>query len=861
MEWHSSGIKEVLKGLDTDKKGLKQREIEKRLEQYGPNTIEIKSNFSPLKLFLSQFTDTLVVILIIAAIASYGIGFLPGNEPEITDSILILLIVLFNGIFGFIQDYKAEKSVEALKKMASPSALVLRNGVKKQLDAKYIVPGDIIILEEGARVPADARIIETIDMEADESMLTGESVPVSKSYNKTDAKTPLAERKNMLYAGTIITRGKGVAVVVETGLLTEMGSIADTLSKTEDKPTAFQKELDKTGRKIGIGILILIAFIAIFQFSVVGTDVKTTFLTAISLAVAAIPEGLPAVVTISLALGMRRLLKQKSLIRKMPVVETLGSVDVICTDKTGTLTENKMTVTDVYYNKTDYRIEEGVFYKGSKKISPYEIEDLLKCGLVCNDASFDGEKYIGDPTEIALLLSAAGLKGKIQDRKWEIPFSSERKMMSVAIEENNKIVSYTKGAPEIIVEKCSFLLINGRRTKMTDEHRKEILKMNEKMASNALRVLGFAYKTDSKKEDAEEDMVFLGLQGMMDPARKEVKGAIALCKKAGIRTVMITGDNKITAKAVASKIGLPSYVLEGKDVDALSDHQLEQVVKKTSIYARVSPQHKVRVLKALQTNGNRVAMTGDGVNDAPALKSSDVGVAMGIRGTDVAKQASQMVIIDDNFATIVAAVKEGRTVFDNIRKFVNYLLTSNFAEVFVVFAASLFGYLPVTAVQLLWINLLTDGFPALALGIDPAAPGIMDRKPREKREGVIDGKMIKLIAAIGIILTITILGVFFFSIQNGLALAQTMVFTSFVVYEIMRILVIRQNEKLGLFSNKWLLIALAASLALQLIVVYTPLNVFFGTVPLGMAEWGIILGFGIFAYIASMVYTKFVYNK
>ncbi|MBI4018621.1 MAG: calcium-translocating P-type ATPase, PMCA-type [Candidatus Aenigmarchaeota archaeon] len=855
MEHHLSSAEDVMKSLSTGEQGLSDEEALARRRKYGENSIKIKKSFSAWKLLLSEFTDTLVVILIIAAVGSYVVGFLPGQTPDATDSILILAIVALNGAFGFFQNYKAERSVEALRKLESPSAVVIRNGLKKKVDAKEAVPGDLLLLSEGSLIPADCRIIRCANLTIDESMLTGESNPAEKNADVLNGDLGIAERKNMAFSGTMVARGNATCIVVKTGMDTELGKIADILQKTADRMTPFQAELEQTGRKIGYGLLMIIGFIAAFQYFAAHADLKDTLLISVSLAVAAIPEGLPAVVTVSLALGMRRMLARNTLVRKMPSVETLGSVNVICTDKTGTITENMMTVTDILFSGKSYSIKEGKIFLASAEVGAENLAPILKCGVICNDAFLDGTKYEGDPTEAALLPHAMPLRVNVPKRVWEIPFSASRKMMTVAVREGSSLISYTKGAPEIVIEKCSHILFRGRKMKLTSAMKKKLMKINESMASRALRVLAFAVKEGSK-ESAEKNMTFLGMQGMIDPPRKGVKEAVAQCRNAGIRIVIITGDNKLTAKAVASEVGIGGDMLDGKEIDAMGQGELSETVRKISIFARVSPEHKVRILKALQANGNIVAMTGDGVNDAPALKSSDVGIAMGLRGTDVAKQASQLVLLDDNFSTIVAAVKEGRTVFSNIRKFVNYLLSSNVAEVSAVFFASLAGYVPITAVQLLWINLLTDGLPALALAADPPAKNVMSVRPRDKSDGVINGTVTKMILATGAVMTCIILSAFFMLLDKGLAVAQTAVFTGFVMYEFMRIVAIRREEGQGMFSNRWLILALCASFMLQLAVIYTPLSGFFGTVSLGIDEWVILAGLGIAGYGATALLTS-----
>ena len=877
--YYDQSKKEVLDSLKTNEQGLNDGEVVDIRARYGVNELTVKNKISLIKIFFDQFKDFLIIILILAAIVSYVIGFFPNQESHVVDSVLILIIVFANGIFGFFQNYKAEKSIEALKKMAAPKAIVLRAGERREVDAKELVPGDIILLKEGDRVPADARVIDSNDLEIDESALTGESNGVSKTNVVLNKDVALADRKNMLYMDTGVIRGKGTAVVVGTGMETEIGKIAKEIEKTEDRETPFQTELNKLGKKIGYGILAMVVLIVIIQMFTAAGGLVDIFLTSIALAVAAIPEGLPAVVTIALALGTQRMVRKNGLVRRLPVVEGLGSVDTICVDKTGTLTENVMTVRELYFNQDNIEVtgvgynERGRFFKKGNEIKAEKVSDLLRAGVLCNDAIFgktEGgeEKYLGDPTEIALLIS--GKKGFVDVKDYtrvdEIAFSSERKKMTVVCREGKSLTAFMKGAPEVVLEGCSWIFEEGRVKRLTHDKRREIIRKNSEMASKALRVLGFAYKPVNKKklsskEDLEKGMVFLGLQGMIDPPRKGVKEAIESCKKAGIRVVMITGDHKLTAQAVANEIKLGRGVLEGKDLDEIDDYELKKIVEKVDIFARVSPSHKVRVLKALQDNGGIVAMTGDGVNDAPALKNADVGIAMGVKGTDVAKQTSDMILLDDNFITIIEAIKEGRTIFSNIRNFVNYLLTSNFAEVLVVFVASLMGYLPIRAVHLLWINLLTDGFPALALGVDPPRKNVMNKKPRSKKEGVINKRMAWLIGLTGSNMAIILLFIFFMNLDKGLQTAQTMVFTGFVLYELVRLAMIRHQEELGLFSNGWLILAVLFSIALQLAVIYTPLGVFFGVVPLGLMSWAILLGGVVVGWVLAILSSKFVVNR
>jgi len=873
--WHSSKLKEVLGRLRTGQIGLTQKEAEGRLSKYGANEIQVGKKISPFRIFAEQFKSLLVIILIMAAIFSYVMGIFPGQESRVIDSLLILLIVLANGIFGFLQNYKAEKSIEALKRLVAPMAKVIRDGLVQEVASRDVVKGDIVLIEEGDEVPADARLIESKDLAVDESSLTGESESVKKEAKTLEEGIPLVERRNILFMTTVVTRGKGRAVVVETGMNTEVGKIAEEIRETKERPTSFQLELNALGKKITYAVIGIIAFILPVQFLIGAADSATIFLTAIALAVASIPEGLPAVVTIALALGTRRMVKRNSLVKKLPVVESLGSVDIICTDKTGTLTEGLMTVRKLCFDGevidvtgVGYSLD-GDFLINGKKIDTRRVSPLLNCALLCNNAVMGKDenqkkKYIGDPTEIALLVAArkAGLEPDEYVRVDEIPFSSERKKMATVHRKNKELLVFAKGALEVILQGCSFILEDGKVRRLTKGDKEIIASRNRDLAEDALRVLAFAYKVldeeEEKKENIENDLIFLGLQGMIDAPRRGVKKAIETCKRAGIRVVMITGDNKITAQVVAKEIGIGKNILEGKDLDGISSEQLRARVKEVDIFARVSPMHKVGILKALQENGHIVAMTGDGVNDAPALKNADVGVSMGIRGTDVAKQTSDMVLLDDNFATIVDAVRNGRTIFDNIRNFVRYLLTTNLAEILVIFLASLFGYLPIMPVQLLLINFLTDGLPALALGVDPTRKGTMQRKPRKKAEGIMNRKSIYWIIGIGIELALVLLAVFFIGLKNGLATARTMVFTGFVLYEFVKISVIRYQQQLSWFSNKWLVLAITGCIALQLAILYTPLNRLFHVVPLGLFEWLILLlGAGV-SWILAVLITKYV---
>jgi len=878
VDWHALSVEETVERLETDATGLDADEARDRLDAYGPNEIAASDEVSPLRILLAQFQDFLIYLLLLAAALSLGIGLLPGYDPHYADAALIFLILLANGVFGFVQDYQAEKSIAALRELSSPEATVLRDGDPAVVDATAVVPGDVLVLEAGDAVPADARLVETTELQTDESALTGESTGVAKSVESVDTETPLAERTDMVYMNTSAINGRGRAVVVRTGMDTEVGSIATQIRSAPDDPTPFQAEVDRLGKQIGYGVVALILLVAAVQFALTAASPLTVLLVGVTLAVAAVPEGLPAVVTFTLALGSRRLVERNALVRRLPVVESLGSVDTILTDKTGTLTENRMTVTRLYAGGEAYALDTTAEADGAAAADGADAESaltdgaladadadavapVLRCGAICNNATRAAESegtFRGDPTEVALLTAAAdaGIDPEVE-RVGEIPFSSDRGRMTVLVD-GDPLTAYTKGAPEEVLDRCDRVLEDGTVSRLTDETREAILAATESFAGDALRVLGFASKTvddaDASDDDIESGMVFLGLQGMLDPAREEVPGAVADCRDAGIRVVMVTGDNVETAKAIGADVGFdPTGALTGREVGSLSDEALGRTVEEVEVFARVNPDHKVRILRALQGNDHTVAMTGDGVNDAPALRTADVGIAMGQRGTDVAKGASDMILQDDNFATIRDAIAEGRGVFDNIRKFVNYLLSANAGEVLVVFLGVLVGTalfpglfaeqaeaLVLTPVMLLWINLVTDGLPALALGADPKAEGVLDRPPRPPDESVIDRRTMASIAAIGVVMTATGLALFFYGLATtaDLMRAQTLLFTFLVVVEVVRIQVIRSRYDLSLRSNPWLVGAIATTLLLQLLVLYTPLNDLFAVQSLPLGAWG-----------------------
>jgi len=838
-------------------KGLSSAEASSKQKQFGKNEIRRTKKVNPLKIFLSQFTSPLIILLILAAIISIGIGYLPGQVPNFIDAILILVIVFASGISGFFQEYQAEKSIEALQQYSTPVIQAVRDGKTFELSVVDLVPGDIVLLEAGDIVPADGQILESFNLGLDESILTGESA--------------VAEKKSQdeVFMGTSVYVGSAKVAITKIGMKTDIGKIADKLQQIEKGKTVFEEEIENFSKKIFwlTGVVSIFVFVGNF----LKYDLYESVLTTISLAVAAIPEGLPAVVVLALAVGAKSMHKNNALIRKLSVVESIGAVDIICSDKTGTITKNEMSVVHLCSNSKVLNAEVTDFDEREKK----EVWLLVECGILCNNTKVSGHpegkrKYLGDQTEIALIkigesfgMMSEDLKNKYI-RLDEISFSSDRKLMSVIVEDKSiaggQIKVFSKGAPEVVLEKCHRILVNGQIREITLEEKTIISDENKNFASNALRVLGFAFKdVHNLADDPEKDLIWIGLQAMTDPPHDGMKEVLADCKTAGIRVIMITGDNMTTAKAVANLVGLDSAgVLSGADLDQLSDSELEKrLAGGVNIFARTTPFHKLKILKILQKK-YRVVMTGDGVNDSLALKQADVGVAMGIRGTTVSKEASDIILLNDNFATIVVAIKEGRRIFDNIRKFIGYLLVSNFAEISVLFLSTIFFTLEnpiLLPAQILWINLLTDGLPALALGVDPAHKGIMSKKPRGKDEPIIDKKLGWSIVSIGTMKTIILLLTFLVILPRGEDVARTALFTGFVLYEFVRIASIRHSEKMSWFSNPWLISALTFSLLLQFIVLYSPLNVFFHVVQLGFYEW-IVLGVGAaLGYVMAIMIT------
>ena len=878
-------IDDVLKALDTKVSGLSHSEANQRIARYGYNEIEERKRTPAWKMFLNQFKSILIIILIIATIISAALG-------ELLDAIVILIIVILNAVLGFYQERKAEHALEALKRMAAPKAEVMRDGERKIIDAREAVPGDIVFLKVGDRIPADARVIEQMNLKADESILTGESVPVDKISDMLSAKNmqdvPVAERKNMLFSGTTVVYGHCKAVVVSTANQTEFGKIAKMLEVAEEE-TPLQKRLDVLGRQLGIIILVIAALVFVTGFFE-GEPLLLMFLTAVALAVAAIPEGLPTVITITLALGLRKMASKNAIVRRLHAVETLGSTTVIASDKTGTLTVNEMTVRKLWVDNRIIDVigegyeNEGAFLENGKKIKADEsLQLLLGTGMLCNDAQESGGDYLGDPTEIALLVSAkkAGLEDLRQKYKRvaEIPFDSKRKMMSVACMVGDRKIIYTKGAVEEVLKKCTSIYVRGGAKLLSDADRKKILETNRMFAQNALRVLAFAVRKVSPKDMlSESEMVFIGLQGMIDPPRPEAKQAIELCKKAGIKVVMITGDHKDTAVAVGRELGIidlleqtSKNVMTGAELEQISDDEFAGIVENVAIYARVSPEHKVRITDALKAKGHIVAMTGDGVNDAPALKRADIGIAMGITGTDVSKEASDIILLDDNFSSIVAAVEEGRGIYDNIKKAIHYLLSCNVGEVAAIFTSIIINLpLPLLPIQILWMNLLSDGPPTLALAVEPKDKNVMNRKPRDPKEKILGRKSFSTIALVAVIMAIGTIGIFYYSLttrgwQYGRPLsaeeppeyymyALTMSFTTLIMFQVFLAISFRSEQpiyKAGILSNRKMIIALSITFALQLMIIYVPyFNPIFKTMPLAITDWLLIIGVSVTGLIA-----------
>ena len=864
-KWFSKSGEDVAKFFETDMiKGLSSEQVEEKRSVYGTNEIVSKNKKSIAKMILEQFQDFMIIILIIAAVISGVVG--QSNGEGCTDSIILLVIVILNAVIGVIQELKAQKSLESLKNLSAPHSKVIRDGKLQDLESKYLVPGDIVVLETGDYVPADLRLIEAVNLKTQEAALTGESLPVEKTTEKIDKEDiGIGDRLNQAFSSSLVTYGRGKGIVVSIGMQTEVGKIATMLDSVDDSETPLSRRLEALGKTLGIAALVICLVIFAVGSFVHGREIFEMFMTAVSLAVAAIPEGLPAISTIVLSIGVQRMVKRNAIIRTLPSVETLGSATVICSDKTGTLTQNKMTVEKIFYNNEIFGVEE-------KK---YNVDDhlrlLMNSMILCNDTKVtkEGEEFklAGDPTETALVdlgIKLNMLKTTMDDenpRVEEIPFDSERKLMSTVNNTNQGLFVYTKGGVDEILSKCSKIYLDNQEMALSAENINYIKQVNEEMAKGALRVLAMAYKrvdkvpTRNEMNNLESELVYIGMVGMIDPARPEAKEAVEKCKTAGIKPVMITGDHKVTAMAIAKDIGIlenESEAITGSELEKMPQEELEKNVKNYSVYARVSPEHKVRIVKAWQSQGEVVAMTGDGVNDAPALKTADIGAAMGIVGTDVAKEAADVVLTDDNFATIVSAVEEGRRIYDNILKAVQYLLSSNIGEIIVLFVATMFGWLaePLLPIHILWINLVTDSLPALALSVDPAEKDIMKRKARKDKNIFSKGMTFRVIYQ-GIMVGVLTLLAFcigcrfdFASLANPevAMTAQTMAFAVLAMSELVHAYNVRSNKesifKIKLKTNMVLVLATLVSLLLMVVVLGVPvLQGMFEVTELSITNW------------------------
>ncbi|MBP1999341.1 Ca2+-transporting ATPase [Paenibacillus shirakamiensis] len=883
--WHQWSAEELLQRFSVERnQGLTPEEADVRREVSGYNELSEAKRISPFILFLNQFKDFMMLVLMGATLISGLLG-------EYLDAITIVAIIVLNGVLGFIQEYRAERSLRALKQLSAPNATVIRGGEEQSIPARFLVPGDIVILESGDRIPADIRWLKVSGCDVEESALTGESHPSGKIITAIrEAEVPLGDQKNLGFMGTMVTRGSGKGVVIRTGMDSEMGKIADLIQNTESQETPLQHRLEQLG-KILIGLSLALTVLVVLAGILHGQPPASMFFAGVSLAVAAIPEGLPAIVTIALALGVQRMIKRKAIVRKLPSVETLGCASVICSDKTGTLTQNKMTVKQLWlegrilevtgdgYEPSGHILSHG---KSTDLKKDSSLRRMLQISALCNNAEIyesnvteeSGKKkgkeedilhwvLKGDPTEGALvtLASKAGftpqsLEGLYQ-RDMEYPFDSDRKRMSVVVSHQGGRLSYVKGAPDVLLDRCSYMLWDGNIVPLTGTLRQKVAKANEDMARSALRVLGLAYRdvrpqdNVSSMDQMESQLVFVGLTGMIDPPRREAREAISICRRAGIKTVMITGDHGLTAEAIAQELGIlvrGGKSLTGQQLESITDDQLDKEVDNIYVYSRVSPEHKLRIVKSLQRKGHVVAMTGDGVNDAPAIKASDIGIAMGITGTDVSKEASALILNDDNFSTIVAAIEEGRNIYENIRKFIRYLLASNVGEILTMFFAMLAGLpLPLLPIQILWVNLVTDGLPAMALGVDQPEKDLMEHKPRGRNENIFARRLGWKIISRGILIGVCTLGAFWITLRidpdnmTQLKLAQSVAFATLVLAQLIHVFDCRSSRSIfhrNMLQNKYLVFAVLSSLLLMLAVFYIePLQPIFKTVPLGVREW------------------------
>ncbi|WP_136606398.1 calcium-translocating P-type ATPase, SERCA-type [Paenibacillus dokdonensis] len=886
--WHQMNAEDLQQVLSVEPQhGLTEEQADERRKQHGSNELSEGKKISLFALFLNQFKDFMVLVLMGATLVSGLLG-------EYLDAITIIAIILLNGILGFVQEFRAERSLRALKQLSAPSAKVLRDGKTVSIPAKMLVPGDIVMLESGDRIPADIRWLETSSCYIEESALTGESVPVGKhSQAITESEVPLGDQKNLGFMGTMMTRGTAKAIVIRTGMNTEMGKIADLIQNTDTQQTPLQHRLEQLGKLLiilSLGLTVMVVAAGILH----GQPAVGMFLAGVSLAVAAIPEGLPAIVTVALALGVQRMIKRKAIVRKLPSVETLGCASVICSDKTGTLTQNKMTVTRLWIGGRDMEVTgdgyapTGQVLEKGKSIdirNDQGLRRLLQIGALCNNAEIyemqqaepkgkrkGKEETVGpvwglkgDPTEGALvtLSSKMGMTSEsmagLYKRDQEFPFDSERKLMSVVVSHQGGKLLCTKGAPDVLLNQCTYILWEGNVVPFTTTLKQKVLAANEQMASAALRVLGTAYRdirshdSLSNEKEAESQLVFVGLAGMIDPPRREVRDAISTCRRAGIKTVMITGDHGTTAEAIAHQLGIiprGGLAMSGQDLGRIDDDELDSKVDNIFVYSRVSPEHKLRIVKSLQRKGHVVAMTGDGVNDAPAIKAADIGIAMGITGTDVTKEASSLVLSDDNFSTIVAAIEEGRNIYENIRKFIRYLLASNVGEILTMFFAMMLALpLPLLPIQILWVNLVTDGLPAMALGVDQPEKDLMEHKPRGARENIFARRLGWKIISRGFLIGLCTLGAFWLTLKTDpgnagqIAKAQSVAFATLVLAQLIHVFDCRSSRSIfhrNPLQNKYLVLAVLSSVVLMLGVMYIEaLQPIFKTVPLGFREWAI----------------------
>ncbi len=885
--WFSKSQEEVLQELGVDPaRGLSENEVKKRMEQFGLNKLKGKPKKSLISLFLAQLKDMLIYVLLAAAVITFVIH-------EYADSIIIILVIVLNAVIGVVQEYKAEKAVEALQKMTTPKSLVKRDGKAVEINSEEVVPGDIVILDAGRYVPADMRLTESANLQIEESALTGESVPTNKNASKIfeDPKTPVGDKANMAFLSTLVTYGRGEGVVVATAMDTEIGKIAKILEADNEEMTPLQKRLDELGKILGflaIGICLLIFVIALIQ----KRDLFEMFLTAISLAVAAIPEGLAAIVAIVLALGVTRMSKINAIVKKLPAVETLGSVNIICSDKTGTLTQNKMTVVKQYTHKS--LTDVGITASGLSPLS--DDADLIKSLVLCSDATYENGQGTGDPTEVALIVLGDKFNltkeqlNKKHKRVSENPFDSDRKLMSTLNVEGEGYRVHTKGAIDNILKLSTTALVNGQLVPLTEELKADYLRVAEEMSDSALRVLGAAFKDTTSviaPEEMEKELTVIGLVGMIDPPRLEVKDSIHDAKMAGIRPIMITGDHKNTAVAIAKELGIADTIeqsVTGSEIDELSEEEFANKINDYRVFARVSPEHKVKIVRAFKAQNNIVSMTGDGVNDAPSLKYADIGVAMGITGTDVAKGASDMILTDDNFTTIVHAIEEGRNIYNNIKKSVIFLLSCNLGEVITIFLSILLNWpIPLIATQILWINLITDSLPAIALGIDPGDPDVMKQKPRNPKESFFaQGAGVRAIIG-GVLIGLLTLAAFYYGLwehgyqlgsnmlseavlEEAIPYARTMAFVVLAASQLFYSLSMRNANKtifkIGFFTNKYLIGAIIVGIILQLVVISIPfLAKAFGVHAISLMDWCIVIGFALIPFLINELIKVLTRNK